>query len=201
MRGRVEPAFGVRLMEIVQVRVGDSTVELLEGDITELEVDAIVNAANTDLVLGTGVAGAIRTKGGPSIQEECDAVAPIGLGQAVATGAGELRAKYVIHAAGMGPNRRTSGGIITTVTRNTLLCAEDKKVRTIAFPAIGTGVGGMKVEESARIMLTVVLDYLEEGTSSLKKVMFALYGSRAFDVFKVELERQCEERGLQMGGA
>jgi O-acetyl-ADP-ribose deacetylase (regulator of RNase III) len=187
-------------MEVVQVKVGDSTVELLEGDITELEVDAIVNAANTDLVLGTGVAGAIRTKGGPQIQEECDAVAPIGLGQAVATGAGELRAKYVIHAAGMGPNRRTNGGIVTTVTRNTLLCAEDKRVKTIAFPAIGTGVGGMKLEESARIMLTVVLDYLEEGTSSLKKVIFALYGSKAFDLFKAELERQCEERGLKIGG-
>lgn len=187
-------------MEVVQVKAGDSTVELLEGDITELEVDAIVNAANTDLVLGTGVAGAIRTKGGPHIQEECDAVAPIGLGQAVATGAGELRAKYVIHAAGMGPNRRTNGGIVTTVTRNILLCAEDKRVKTIAFPAIGTGVGGMKLEESAKIMLTVVLDYLEEGTSSLKKVIFALYGSKAFDLFKTELERQCEERGLKIGG-
>jgi O-acetyl-ADP-ribose deacetylase (regulator of RNase III) len=187
-------------MDVVQVKVGDSTVELLEGDISELEVDAIVNAANTDLVLGTGVAGAIRTKGGPGIQEECKTVAPIGLGQAVATGAGELRARYVIHAAGMGPDRRTSGGVITTVTRNTLLCAEDKKVKTIAFPAIGTGVGGMKLEESARIMLKVVLDYLEEGTSSLKKVMFVLYGSRAFDAFRVELEKQCEERGLRIGG-
>jgi O-acetyl-ADP-ribose deacetylase len=187
-------------MEVVQAKVGDSTVELLEGDVTELEVDAIVNAANTDLALGAGVAGAIRTKGGPSIQEECDAAAPIGLGQAVATGAGELRTKYIIHAAGMGPNRRTNAGIIGTVTRNTLLCAEDKRVKTIAFPAIGTGVGGMKLEESARIMLTVVLDYLEEGTSSLKKVIFALYGSRAFDTFKAELERQCEERGLKIGG-
>jgi len=187
-------------MDVVQVKVGDSTVELLEGDITELDVDAIVNAANTDLVLGTGVAGAIRTKGGPSIQEECDAVAPIGLGQAVATGAGELKAKYVIHAAGMGPSRRTSPGILTTVTRNTLLCAEDKKVRTIAFPAIGTGVGGMKLEESARIMLTEVLDYLEEGTDYLTKVIFALYGSKAFDAFKAELEKQSEERGLKIGG-
>jgi len=187
-------------MEVVQVRVGENTVELLEGDITELEVDAIVNAANTDLMLGAGVAGAIRTKGGPTIQEECDAVSPIGLGQAVATGAGELRAKYVIHAAGMGPDRRTNGGIIRTVTRNTLLCAEDKRVKTIAFPAIGTGVGGMKLEESARIMLSEVLDYLEEGTSFVKKVIFALYGSRAFDAFKVELEKQCEERGLKIGG-
>jgi len=187
-------------MEVVQLRIGESTVELIEGDMTELEVDAIVNAANTDLVLGTGVAGAIRTKGGPSIQEECDEQAPVGLGQAVATGAGDLRARYVIHAAGMGPDRKTNAGIVETVTRNTLICAEQKRVKTIAFPAIGTGVGGMKLEESARIMLKCVLDYLEQGTSSLKKVIFALYGSRAFDVFKDELERQSEERGLETGG-
>lgn len=188
-------------MEVVQVKVGESSVELLEGDITELDVDAIVNAANTELVLGTGVAGAIVAKGGPGIQEECNRLAPIGLGQAAATSAGELRARYVIHAAGMGADRRTSSGVLETVTRNTLLCAEDKKVRTVAFPAIGTGVGGVKLEDSAKIMLDVVLDYLQEGTNYLKKVMFVLYGSRAFDVFKAELEKECEERGLKMGGA
>ncbi|MFH0777155.1 MAG: macro domain-containing protein [Candidatus Eisenbacteria bacterium] len=187
-------------MEVVQVRIEDATVELLEGDISELEVDAIVNAANTDLVLGTGVAGSIRTKGGPTIQEECNRLAPIGLGQAVATEAGDLRAKYIIHAAGMGSDRKTNRGIIETVTRNTLLCAENKRVKTIAFPAIGTGIGGLKPEASARIMLGVVLDYLEEGTSSLKKVMFALYGSKAFDAFKSELERESEERGLKIRG-
>jgi O-acetyl-ADP-ribose deacetylase (regulator of RNase III) len=187
-------------MDVVQLRIGDCTVELIEGDITELEVDAIVNAANTDLVLGTGVAGAIRTKGGPSIQEECDELAPIGLGQAVATGAGDLRARYIIHAAGMGPDRKTNAGVVETVTRNTLICAEEKRVKTVAFPAIGTGVGGMKPERSAKIMLQCVLDYLEQGTSSLRKVIFALYGSKAFDVFKNELEKQSEERGLKTGG-
>ncbi|UCF78407.1 MAG: macro domain-containing protein [Candidatus Eiseniibacteriota bacterium] len=187
-------------MEVVQVKVGESSVELIEGDITELEVDAIVNAANTDLELGAGVAGAIAAKGGPVIQAECNKLAPIGLGQAAATSAGELRAKYVIHAAGMGPDRRTNKGVLQTVTRNTLLCAEDKKAKTVAFPAIGTGVGGMTLEDCAKIMLNVVLDYLQEGTSYLKKVMFALYGSRAFNVFKAELEKECEERGLRMGG-
>ncbi len=187
-------------MEVVRLKIGDSAIELLEGDITELEVDAIVNAANTDLILGTGVAGAIRMKGGPSIQDECSKLAPIGLGQAVATGAGDLRARYVIHAAGMGPSRRTNPGVVATVTRNTLICAEEKRAKTIAFPAIGTGVGGMKLEESAKIMLRVVMDYLEQGTSSLKKVMFALYASGAFDVFKEELERQAEEKGLETRG-
>ncbi len=187
-------------MEVVQVKVGESSVELIEGDITELEVDAIVNAANTDLVLGAGVAGAIAAKGGPAIQEECNKIAPIGLGQAAATTAGELRAKYVIHAAGMGPDRKTNSGVLETVTRNTLLCAEDKKAKTVAFPAIGTGIGGMSLQDSAKIMLGVVLDYLSEGTNYLKKVMFALYGSRAFDAFRDELEKECEERGLKMGG-
>jgi O-acetyl-ADP-ribose deacetylase (regulator of RNase III) len=187
-------------MEVVQVKIGGSTIELIEGDITELEVDAIVNAANTELVLGTGVAGAIKTKGGPSIQAECTELAPVGLGQAAATGAGDLRARYVIHAAGMGPDRKTNAGVLETVTRNTLVCAEEKRVKTIAFPAIGTGVGGMKLEESAKIMIKVVMDYLEQGTSSLKKVIFALYGSRAFDVFKEELERQSDERGLKTRG-
>jgi O-acetyl-ADP-ribose deacetylase (regulator of RNase III) len=187
-------------MEVVQVKVGESTVELIEGDITEVEVDALVNAANTDLVLGAGVAGAIAAKGGPEIQKECNKIAPIGLGQAAATTAGELRAKYVIHAAGMGPERRTNKGVLETVTRNTLLCAEDKKAKTVAFPAIGTGVGGMRVEDSAKVMLNVVLDYLHEGTNYIRKVMFVLYGSRAFDAFRDELEKECEERGLKLGG-
>jgi O-acetyl-ADP-ribose deacetylase (regulator of RNase III) len=187
-------------MDVVRLKIGDCAVELIEGDITELEVDAIVNAANTDLVLGTGVAGAIRTKGGPGIQKECDELAPIGLGQAVATGAGDLRARYIIHAAGMGPDRKTNAGIVETVTRNTLICAEEKRVKTIAFPAIGTGVGGMKLQTSAKIMIKCVLNYLEQGTSSLKKVIFALYGSKAFDVFRAELEKQAEERGLKTRG-
>jgi O-acetyl-ADP-ribose deacetylase (regulator of RNase III) len=171
------------------MRVEDK-IEIIQGDITDINVDAIVNAANTDLKLGSGVAGAIRNKGGPSIQEECDEHGPISLGQAALTGSGNLRAKYVIHAAGMHLGGTVSGESLTASTKNSLIIASDKKVETLAFPAIGTGVGGFPLLQCANIMLTTVLEYLCNEGTSIEKVYFVLFDDRAYEIFKETLENK-----------
>lgn len=162
-------------------------VELRQGDITEMDVDAIVNAANTQLVLGAGVAGAIRRKGGPSIQQECDAHGPISLGEAALTGAGDLPARYCIHAASMSLGSRTTAESLRDSVRNSLLRAKENGLKSIAFPAIGTGVAGFPMDECARIMFDAVLEHLAGGTS-LEKVYFVLYGDDACRTFQREFQ-------------
>ncbi len=162
-------------------------VELRQGDITEMDVDAIVNAANTQLVLGAGVAGAIRRKGGPSIQQECDAHGPVALGEAAVTGAGDLPARYCIHAASMSLGSRTTAESLRDSVRNSLLRAKENGLKSIAFPAIGTGVAGFPMDECARIMFDVVLAHLAGGTS-LEKVYFVLYGDDAYRTFQREFQ-------------
>ncbi len=164
-----------------------SKIELRQGDITEMAADAIVNAANNDLVLGGGVAGAIRRKGGPSIQAECDGIGPIEVGGAAITGGGELKAGYVIHAASMRLGGRTTAESLRSSTRKSLMLADEKGLKTIAFPAIGTGVAGFAVDECARIMIDAVMEHLE-GESSLEKVYFVLFDEGAFGAFKEYLE-------------
>lgn len=166
-------------------------IVISKGDITDVEADAIVNAANTDLVLGSGVAGAIRRKGGPSIQNECDKIGHIALGEAAITGGGNLKARYVIHAASMGSEGPTTDKSLADTVRNSLLRAEEKGLRTVAFPAIGTGVAGFPMDRCAEIMVGVVLDYLgSHAESSLEKVHFVLYDDKAFETF----ERTRKER-------
>lgn len=155
----------------------------MKGDITELEVDAIVNAANTDLLLGAGVAGAIRTKGGPRIQEECDRIGSIRLGEAAVTTGGNLKAHYVIHAASMEMGEETTAKNLRSSTRNSLLRAEEKGLKTIAFPAIGTGVAGFPMADCASIMISEVLEHLKSH-SSLEKIFFVLYDEAALKVFE-----------------
>jgi O-acetyl-ADP-ribose deacetylase (regulator of RNase III) len=157
---------------------------LSEGDITALAVDAIVNAANTDLVLGSGVAGAIREKGGPSIQAECDAIGPIRLGEAALTGAGKLAARHVIHAAAMEPGSRTSEASLRAATRASLDLARAARLRSIAFPAIGTGVGGFPVQRCAEVMLEEVRAHLA-GDTTLEEVHFVLFGEPTYRVFEM----------------
>lgn len=160
-----------------------------QGDLTVADVDAIVNAANNDLILGGGVAGAIRRKGGPSIQEECDKIGPIPLGEAAITSGGNLKAKYVIHAASMalkGP--LTTAESLVSSTENSLLRADEKKLKTIAFPAIGTGVAGFPVGKCAELMIGTVLKHLKGGKSSLEKVYFILFDKSTYEVFKKHLE-------------
>ncbi len=153
------------------------------GDITELAVDAIVNPANTELVLSAGVAGAILKKGGPRIQEDCDRLSPVRLGQVVATPGGNLPAHYVFHAAVMPMGGKVTAESLQLVVRASLLRAEEKTIKTIAFPAIGTGIGGFPLRESARIMIGEVLRHCKM-VSSLEKIFFVLFDDEALKTFK-----------------
>jgi O-acetyl-ADP-ribose deacetylase (regulator of RNase III) len=146
-----------------------SKIVLHKGDLTDAQVDAIVNAANNDLILGGGVAGAIRAKGGPSIQAECDKLGPIPIGEAVLTGAGKLRAHYVIHAASMQLGGRTSEVALRNSTRNSLKRAAEQGLKSIAFPAIGTGIAGFPIERCAVVMLEEIRDHLR-GTTTVERV-------------------------------
>jgi O-acetyl-ADP-ribose deacetylase len=159
-------------------------VEVLETDITKLEVDAIANAANTELRHGGGVAGAISRAGGPSIQRESSARAPIGLGEAVETTGGELPCKWVIHAATMELGGPTSAEIIRDATASTLRKADELGVRSLALVAFGTGVGGFPVEEAARIEIDEVSRYLGAGGSAIERVVFAVRGDAARQAFE-----------------
>ncbi|MCI0403778.1 MAG: macro domain-containing protein, partial [Acidobacteria bacterium] len=131
----------------------EDSIVIEQGDLTEADVDAIVNAANNDLQLGGGVAGAIGRKGGPAIQEECDRIGPIGIGEAAITTGGNLKARYVIHAASMELGGRTTAESLRASTRNSLARAAEKGVKTVAFPAVGTGIAGFPMRDCAEIML------------------------------------------------
>jgi len=157
---------------------------LVEGDLTAQAVDAIVNAANSALVLGAGVAGAIREQGGPSIQEECDAHGPIGVGEAAVTGAGRLPARWVIHAAGMPPGGAASEASVRSAFRASLALAVQKGCRTLAVPAIGAGVAGLPLQRCAEILLEEARAHLA-GRTSLEEIRFVLLGEPAFRVFEM----------------
>ncbi|HID94836.1 MAG TPA: macro domain-containing protein, partial [Candidatus Latescibacteria bacterium] len=138
------------------MKIKGTRIRVVKGDITEQDVEAIVNAANNRLIMGGGVAGAIRKKGGPSIQKEATALGPIAIGEAVVTGGGRLKARYVIHAATMGMDFKTDETKIRAATRNSLKRAEEKKIISVAFPALGCGVGGFTPEKAARVMIEEV---------------------------------------------
>jgi O-acetyl-ADP-ribose deacetylase len=160
-----------------------ATVEVLETDITTLEVDAIANAANTMLRHGGGVAGAISRAGGPEVQAESDRRAPIGLGAAVQTTAGAMPSRWVIHAATMELGGPTSADIIRRATAATLWKAEELNARSLALVAFGTGVGGFPVAEAAEIEADEVRSHLESG-SRLDRVVFAVRGAEAREAFE-----------------
>jgi O-acetyl-ADP-ribose deacetylase len=155
-------------------------LEVMQADVTALEVDAITNAANTQLRHGGGVAGAISRAGGPEVQRESDQRAPIGLGEAVETTAGAMPARWVIHAATMELGGPTSAEIIERATRSTLAKAEELGCRSLALVAFGTGVGGFPVEEAARLMVGVAREH--EG--GLERIVFAVHGDEAERAFR-----------------
>ena len=154
-------------------------IEVLDTDITTLEVDAIANAANTQLKHGGGVAGAIARAGGPSIQAESALVAPIGLGEAVETGGGDMPCRWVIHAATMELGGPTSAEIIRDATTATLRKADELGARSLALVAFGTGVGGFSLDEAAQIEIDQVSRYLGAGGSAIERVVFAVRGDEA----------------------
>jgi O-acetyl-ADP-ribose deacetylase len=155
-------------------------LEVVAGDITKLEVDAIANAANTDLAHGGGVAATISRAGGPDVQRESYERAPIGLGEAVETTAGDMPARWVIHAATMELGGPTSGEIIERATRSTLVKAEELGARSLALVAFGTGVGRFPVDEAARIMVSAAREH--EG--DLERIVFAVHGEDAERAFR-----------------
>lgn len=159
-------------------------ISILEGDITEQRVDAIVNAANSQLVLGAGVAGAIREKGGPEIQAECDAIGPIEVGDAAVTTAGRLPARFVIHAAGMSLGGQASEGSIRRSVRRSLELACERGCRSIAIPAIGAGIGGFSAQRCAEILLEEAHAHLR-GETRLEEIRFVLFGEPTFRVFEM----------------
>jgi len=159
-------------------------IEVLDTDITTLEVDAIANAANTQLKHGGGVAGAIARAGGPSIQAESALVAPIGLGEAVETGGGDMPCRWVIHAATMELGGPTSAEIIRDATTATLRKADELGARSLALVAFGTGVGGFSLDEAAQIEIDEVSRYLGAGGSAIERVVFAVRGDAARQAFE-----------------
>lgn len=167
-------------------------IQLVQGDITEMDVDAVVNAANNDLVLGAGVAGAIRRKGGAEIQRECNEIGTIPLGTAAITGGGQLKARFVIHAASMELGGSTTAASLRGSTVHSLHLADQKKLKSIAFPAIGAGIGGFPARECAEIMLGAALEHLRQPTS-LESVYFILYDQPTFETFAGVWEKMQRE--------
>jgi O-acetyl-ADP-ribose deacetylase len=166
-------------------RLPELELEVVEGDITSLDVDAIANAANNELWMGAGVAGAIKRSGGEEIEREAVAKGPIEIGDAVATGAGRLKARHVIHGAVMGQDLRTSSELIERTTRRCLEVADELGCKSLALPAFGTGVGGFPLEDSARLMVVAARAY---EPAQLEQVVFAVFGEDANRAFAAALE-------------
>lgn len=164
-------------------------IEVYQGDITRLELDALVNAANNHLWMGSGVAGALKRAGGREIEDEAMQKGPVPVGGVVVTTAGKLKAKYVIHAAVMGQDLHTDAVKIRQATKTSLLRADELAIGSIAFPAFGTGVGGFPLGECARVMISEVRCY-SAGQTRLERVVFVLYDEPAYRIFQQELERQ-----------
>jgi len=163
-------------------------LEIRQGDITEADTEAIVNAANNHLWMGAGVAGAIKRKGGQVIEDEAVAKGPVDVGQVVATTAGDLRYKYVIHAAGMGQDLKTDERLVDEATRNAILLADKLEVKSLAIPAIGTGVGGFSMESCAEVMINAAMA-LADQLENLGRIIFVLFDSESYETFKREINR------------
>jgi len=164
-------------------RHGKVQIKVLEGDITEIRADAIVNPANSYLLMGGGVAGAIKRKGGVEIEKEARKMAPIEIGEAVVTSAGRLPAKWVVHAPTVKrPAGKASLESVSLATRAALRAAEEVGARSIAFPAMGAGVGGLSVKEAVQAMLTEITNYIDQGTE-LREIMLVAWGEKALKEF------------------
>lgn len=174
----------------MELKIGKSVISLVQGDITQEEMDAIVNAANSRLAGGGGVDGAIHRAGGPAIMEECRRIGGCPTGQAVITTGGNLKARYVIHAVGpvyQGGNRGEAD-LLSSAYRASLKIAKERNLKSIAFPAISTGAYGYPLNEAARIALKTVVDFLKEN-EGIELVRFVLFDKRTYDVFAMELSK------------
>ena len=177
----------------MRVKINKTFLELTQGDITDQTTDAIVNAANTALQLGGGVAGAIRRRGGPKIQEECNKIGGTHVGGAVITTGGNLTAKYVIHAVGPIHGDEHEDEKLKDATLNSLVLADKKNLKSIAFPAISTGIFGFPKDRCATIMLSTTIAYLE-GPTNLEQVIYCLYDQKTYEIFKSTLQSLTQNR-------
>lgn len=173
----------------MKVFINKKVLEVIKGDITDQDTDAIVNAANNHLWMGSGVAGAIKRKGGQEIETEAMKLGPIEVGSAVITSGGKLKAKFVIHAAGMGQDLKTDPVKVKNATTNSLKLADEKGIKSISFPAIGTGVGGFSIYECAKIMLETTINFLQD-SKYVNSVRFVLFDDQTFEAFENELKLQ-----------
>ncbi len=173
----------------MKINIGKNIIEIVQGDITEQDTEAIVNAANNYLWMGTGVAGAIKRKGGEEIEKQAIAQGPIEIGEAVLTTGGNLKAKFVIHAAGMGQDLHTDINKVKLATKNSLLLAESKGIQSVSLPAIGTGVGGFSIFQCANVMLLEAIDFLQH-SKNLILIRFVLFDKQGYDAFNEELKLQ-----------
>lgn len=171
----------------MRIKINNTLLELTHGDIADQTTDAIVNAANAALRMGGGVAGAIRRRGGPSIQEECDRIAGTYVGGAVITTGGNLAARYVIHAVGPRYGDEHEDEKLKDATLNALLLADKYSLKSIALPAISTGVFGFPKNRCAIIMLSTTIAYLE-GPTKLDKIVFCLYDKKTLEIFENSLQ-------------
>ena len=173
----------------MKLKIGQATIAIERGDISLIEVDAVVNAANTTLAMGAGVAGALKKRGGVVIEEEAMRLGPVDVGEAVLTTAGNLVATHVIHAAVMGSDLKTDPAIIGKTTRAVLAIAVKHRLTSLALPALGTGVGHVPAALSAEAMLEAVVSHLRAGESSLKRVIIMLYQDETYRAFIDALKR------------
>jgi len=176
----------------MKVKINNCVLELLDGDLTEMDTDAIVNAANAQLMLGGGVAGAIKRKGGPEIQAECYKIGGTFVGGAVITTAGNLKAKNVIHAVGPRMGEGDEDQKLKNATLNSLKVADENNLKSVSFPAISTGIFGFPIERCAEIMLKTTIDYLQ-GQTGLEKVVFCLFGADSYKVFESRLKQETSQ--------
>ena len=170
----------------MKIHINHSDLELIQGDITESETDAVVNPANSKLILGDGVAGAIRKKGGGAIQDECNRIGNCPVGKAVVTSGGQLRAEYVIHAVGPRWGEGDEENKLKNTTLECLKLADEYRMTSIAFPAISTGIFGFPMDLASHIMLRTVKNYLS-GKTGVQRVVFTLFDVKSLDIFNKTL--------------
>lgn len=172
-------------------------IDVVRGDITGIDVEAIVNPANSQMIMGGGVAGAIKRAGGRGIEEEAKKYAPVPVGRAVATGGGRLKAKYVIHAPTMEqPAMRTTPSKVRAAVKASLNLCRKLGIREVAFPGMGTGVGGLDVRVAAELMINEIVEHVKEGTT-LTKILLVAYNEKLYKAFKEELEKLLGSKKLQ----
>lgn len=172
---------------MVEKKVGDKVIRLIRGDITNLEVEAFVYDITEDVKLGSGYGGAISQRGGPSIQKELDAIGKCPTGEAIVTGAGKMKAKYIIHVNGPKFNEPDTEGKLRRATQAALRRAEEKGIRQLAFPPVGTGLYQVPLDLCARVMVDTVEEHLQ-GKSNLKEVIFVALDTREFNPLKAKIE-------------